>query len=178
MKFGRWCQCCSQPPIFLLLHFYCVYVIHSHNAGPRLHLLCSWFQQYLHLNSPGRLSFSEQAVLGSEWPLPINNFQAHNGLPQALYNGEHWLDGTHKLADPVSKTTLNACEGEPMLISPKYCVCKDKPQQKQHCYTCIGWGKVTILYFLAFVCEQGHSIGGSNDTERTLWVSYTANALL
>lgn len=33
-------------------------------------------------------------------------------------------DGTHRLAEPVSKTTLKVCAGVPMLISPKYWVWK------------------------------------------------------
>lgn len=39
-------------------------------------------------------------------------------LPQALNNGGHWWDGTQRLADPVSKTTLKTWAGVPILISP------------------------------------------------------------
>jgi hypothetical protein len=33
-------------------------------------------------------------------------------------------EGTHKLADPVSKMTPNSCGGVPRVIVPKYWACK------------------------------------------------------
>ena len=32
-----------------------------------------------------------------------------------------WAEGTHRLAEPVSKTTVKGCGGVPSPISPKYC---------------------------------------------------------
>lgn len=44
----------------------------------------------------------------------------HGHLQQAVEKGEQLCEGTHRLAEPVSNTTLNIWAGEPMLISPKY----------------------------------------------------------
>lgn len=37
----------------------------------------------------------------------------------------HFLDGTQRFDEPVSKTTLKLWAGSPMLITPKYCVWKN-----------------------------------------------------
>lgn len=39
-------------------------------------------------------------------------------LRHAISSKSHLVDGTHKSADPVSKTTLNFCGGVPIVISP------------------------------------------------------------
>ena len=39
-------------------------------------------------------------------------------LRQAKLVGTHSLDGTHKLADPVSKITSKFCGGVPRVIGP------------------------------------------------------------
>lgn len=39
-----------------------------------------------------------------------------------MYSGEQLCEGTQRLAEPVSNTTLNICAGVPILISPKYWV--------------------------------------------------------
>ena len=38
--------------------------------------------------------------------------------PQAVYRGLHLVEGTQRLAEPVSKMTLKVCGGVPMPISP------------------------------------------------------------
>ena len=40
---------------------------------------------------------------------------------QAMLVKWHFLLGTHRLLEPVSKTTLKDCGGVPMEIGPKYC---------------------------------------------------------
>lgn len=50
----------------------------------------------------------------------------HEHLQHAVEKGEHRCDGTHRLAEPVSNTTLNIWAGKPMWISPKYCVYGNK----------------------------------------------------
>lgn len=47
-------------------------------------------------------------------------------LQQAVEKGEHFCEGTHRLAEPVSNTTLNIWAGKPIPISPKYCVYWEK----------------------------------------------------
>lgn len=37
---------------------------------------------------------------------------------QAMSSSLQWMDGTHRLAEPVSKTTVKHCGGVPMPISP------------------------------------------------------------
>lgn len=39
-------------------------------------------------------------------------------LQQAVEKGEQLCEGTHRLAEPVSNTTLNIWAGDPILISP------------------------------------------------------------
>lgn len=39
-------------------------------------------------------------------------------LRQAIFVKLHFLDGTHKLEEPVSKTTLNFCGGDPIDMAP------------------------------------------------------------
>ena len=39
---------------------------------------------------------------------------------QARFVAEQLADGTHRLAEPVSKMTPNCCGGVPNVISPKY----------------------------------------------------------
>lgn len=39
---------------------------------------------------------------------------------QARSKKEQWMEGTHRLEEPVSNRTLNSCGGVPMLIAPKY----------------------------------------------------------
>lgn len=46
----------------------------------------------------------------------------HGHLQHAVEKGEQLCEGIHRLAEPVSNTTLNICAGEPILISPKYWV--------------------------------------------------------
>jgi hypothetical protein len=41
-------------------------------------------------------------------------------LLQAKLDGAHSLDGTQRLADPVSKIMLNSCGGVPRVSGPKY----------------------------------------------------------
>lgn len=54
-------------------------------------------------------------------------------LQQAVENGEQLCEGTHRLAEPVSNTTLNIWAGEPILISPKYCVYWKWKNVPRHC---------------------------------------------
>lgn len=39
-------------------------------------------------------------------------------LQQAMSSSLQWIDGTHRLEEPVSKTTVKHCGGVPMPISP------------------------------------------------------------
>lgn len=48
----------------------------------------------------------------------IDKEEMNINLQQAMFVKWHCLDGTHKLEEPVSKTTLNDCGGVPMLIGP------------------------------------------------------------
>lgn len=68
---------------------------------------------------------------GSGAPLPPDRAacsQAHGeggraetrgrGSQQAMSSSLQWMDGTHRLEEPVSKTTVKHCGGVPMPISP------------------------------------------------------------
>lgn len=68
-------------------------------------------------------------------------------------------DGTHRLAEPVSKTTLKVCAGVPMLISPKYWVWK-----KQSTGGVLAWGARLALQIsvLELVGKERREIWGGN----------------
>ena len=52
----------------------------------------------------------------SLWPPGRGVGQAD--LQQAMSSSLQWIDGTHRLEEPVSKTTVKHCGGVPMPISP------------------------------------------------------------
>lgn len=41
-----------------------------------------------------------------------------SNLQQATSDQGHFLEGTQRLEEPVSKTTLNGCPGVPIVMSP------------------------------------------------------------
>ena len=48
----------------------------------------------------------------------ININYSQDYSQHAMSESLHFLDGTHRLDDPVSNITLNCCGGVPMVIGP------------------------------------------------------------
>lgn len=51
-------------------------------------------------------------------PAPFGRTRRGCDSQQAMSRSLQWIEGTHRLAEPVSKTTVKHCGGVPMPISP------------------------------------------------------------
>lgn len=57
-------------------------------------------------------------LLPSPWEGGAWGRKTQCGLQQAMSSSLQWIEGTHRLEEPVSKTTVKHCGGVPMPISP------------------------------------------------------------